>query len=147
MDFVEDSRGDYFRRRTGDGGIGRDGDHFGGADGGDGQHHTDGPSAADADLDSGDAGEPDGSGWSGAAVYGDGDLFRQQKTWQHNAPSEETREPAGSFDAWASQSFATWTGALSGREVTMQILLPIAAVALGMTIFGLVFYFDVPHVG
>ena len=69
------------------------------------------------------------------------------KTWQHNAPSEETREPAGSFDAWASQSFATWTGALSGREATMQILLPIAAVALGMTIFGLVFYFDVPHVG
>ncbi len=33
---------------------------------------------------------------------------------------------------------------LSGREAAMQILLPIAAVAIGMTIFGLVFYFDVP---
>ena len=29
----------------------------------------------------------------------------------------------------------------------MQILLPIAAVAIGMTIFGLVFYFDVPNIG
>jgi hypothetical protein len=69
------------------------------------------------------------------------------KTWQHNALPEETREPAESFDAWASQSFATSTGALSGREAAMQILLPIAAVSIGMTIFGLVFYFDVPHGG
>ena len=69
------------------------------------------------------------------------------KTWQHNAPPEETREPVESFEAWASQSFATSTGALSGREAAMQILLPIAAVSIGMTIFGLVFYFDVPHGG
>jgi len=29
----------------------------------------------------------------------------------------------------------------------MQSLLPIAAVAFGMTIFGLVFLFSVPHLG
>jgi uncharacterized membrane protein len=29
------------------------------------------------------------------------------KTWQHNAPAEETREPTQPFDAWASQRFAT----------------------------------------
>ena len=29
----------------------------------------------------------------------------------------------------------------------MQILLPIAAVSIGMIIFGLVFYFDMPHAG
>ena len=69
------------------------------------------------------------------------------KTWQHNAPAEETREPKESFDAWASQSFATRTGALSGREAAMQILLPIAAVSIGMFIFGLVYYFDIPHAG
>jgi hypothetical protein len=69
------------------------------------------------------------------------------KSWQHNAPPEEIREPAESFEAWASQSFATSTGALSGREAAMQILLPIAAVSIGMTIFGLVFYFDVPLTG
>jgi hypothetical protein len=69
------------------------------------------------------------------------------KTWQHNAPAEDTLEPAESFAAWASQSFATWTGRLSGREAAMQILLPIAAVSIGMFVFGLVFYLDVPHGG
>jgi hypothetical protein len=41
----------------------------------------------------------------------------------------------------------TWTGRVSGREAAMQILLPIAAVAFGMTIFGLVFLFTVPDLG
>ena len=40
-----------------------------------------------------------------------------------------------------------WTGALTGREAAMQILLPIAAVSIGMFIFGLVYYFDIPHAG
>jgi hypothetical protein len=66
-------------------------------------------------------------------------------TWQHNAPPEETRAPTESFDVWASRDFATSTGTLSGREAALQILLPIVAVSIGMTIFGLVFYFDVPH--
>lgn len=69
------------------------------------------------------------------------------KTWQHNAPPSETRRSAESFGAWASQDFATWTGRLSGREAAMQILLPIAAVSIGMFVFGLVFYLDVPHAG
>ena len=69
------------------------------------------------------------------------------KTWQHNAPTEETREPQETFASWTSQSFATWTGRLSGREAAMQILLPIAAVSIGMFVFGLVFYLDVPHGG
>lgn len=69
------------------------------------------------------------------------------KTWQHNAPADETRATAESFDSWASQSFATWTGALGGREAAMQILLPIAAVAIGMSIFGLVFALATPGAG
>jgi Na+/glutamate symporter len=69
------------------------------------------------------------------------------KTWQHKALAEETREPAQSFDSWASQRLATWTGALTGRDAAMQILLPIAAVSIGMFIFGLVYYFDIPHAG
>jgi hypothetical protein len=41
--------------------------------------------------------------------------------------------------------FATWTGGIPGREAAIQILLPIAAVAFGMTLFGLAFLFAVPH--
>lgn len=66
-------------------------------------------------------------------------------TWQHNAPPEETRTLAESFRDWTQEDFATWTGGLSGREAATQILLPIAAVCIGMTVFGLVFYLSVPH--
>jgi hypothetical protein len=69
------------------------------------------------------------------------------KTWQHHTPAEEAREPEESFTAWASQSFGTWTGRLSGREAATQILLPIAAVSIGMFVFGLVYFLDVPHGG
>jgi len=65
--------------------------------------------------------------------------------WRHAADADETRSHAEPFRDWARHEFITWQGALSGKEAMMQILLPIAAVAFGMTIFGLVFYFDVPH--
>jgi len=48
---------------------------------------------------------------------------------------------------WLSHSFETWTGSTSGRDAAAQVLLPIAAVAFGMTIFGLVFLFTVPQFG
>jgi hypothetical protein len=69
------------------------------------------------------------------------------KTWQHHAPADETREPDEPFAAWASQSFATRTGRLSGSEAATQILLPIAAVSIGMFVFGLVFFLSVPYGG
>ncbi len=65
-------------------------------------------------------------------------------TWQHNRADHEHNDAKIKFRVWATCEFSTWTGGLSGREAAMQILLPIAAVAIGMTIFGLVFYFDVP---
>lgn len=64
-------------------------------------------------------------------------------TWRHNTEPDTRRvEP---FAEWASHTFETWTGRVSGLEASMQILLPIAAVAIGMTIFGLVFMFTVPN--
>lgn len=68
-------------------------------------------------------------------------------TWRRNSAVHEGDKAATSFREWAGSEFATFTGGLSGREAAMQILLPIAAVAIGMTIFGLVFYFDVPTIG
>jgi hypothetical protein len=69
------------------------------------------------------------------------------KTWQHNAAPHETRTLAEPFRDWTSEDFTTWTGGLSGHDAAIQILLPIAAVSIGMTAFGLVFYFAVPHTG
>jgi hypothetical protein len=66
-------------------------------------------------------------------------------TWRRNIDPAEQHGYIAPFHDWASQSFETWTGGVSGREV--QILLPIATVSFGMTIFGLTFLFAVPHLG
>jgi hypothetical protein len=45
-----------------------------------------------------------------------------------------------SLREWATIDFETWQDRLSGAEAAVQILLPIAAAAVGMTAFGIVFY-------
>jgi len=42
---------------------------------------------------------------------------------------------------WLSGDFETWQGRLSGREATIQVLLPLAAVAVGLTAIGIVLQF------
>ena len=68
-------------------------------------------------------------------------------TWLRNTELNEQHGNVAPFREWSSRSFETSTGGISGREASMQILLPIGAVAVGMTIFGLVFLFAVPHLG
>jgi hypothetical protein len=68
-------------------------------------------------------------------------------TWRRNAAKDNSARRIDAFRSWAAQEFATLTGNLSGTEAATQILLPLAAVSLGMTIFGLVFYFAVPYAG
>ena len=68
-------------------------------------------------------------------------------TWRRHTDLNEQRSYVKPFREWTAHSFETSTGGISGREASMQILLPIAAVAFGMTIFGLVFPFAVPHLG
>ena len=45
-----------------------------------------------------------------------------------------------SFRQWTLWDFDTWQGQLSGRQAALQILLPIAVAAFGMTAFGIVFH-------
>ena len=68
-------------------------------------------------------------------------------TWRRDTPVAEQGGAADRFSKWTTQEFATWTGGISGKEAAAQILLPIAAVCIGMTIFGLVFAFAVPNLG
>jgi hypothetical protein len=67
-------------------------------------------------------------------------------SWRHQGHADSgTGEPP--FREWAHGEFQTWTGPLTGTEAATQILLPIAAVSLGMTVFGLVLYFTLPTLG
>jgi hypothetical protein len=65
-------------------------------------------------------------------------------TWRRNAAPHEQNGDTAPFGEWSANTFETWTGDLSGRHASIQILLPIAAVAIGMTVFGLVFMLAVP---
>jgi hypothetical protein len=69
------------------------------------------------------------------------------RIWQRNSDPSEQHGHDAPFRDWTSHGFETWTGSINGREASVQILLPISAVAIGMTIFGLAFLYAVPHLG
>jgi hypothetical protein len=48
---------------------------------------------------------------------------------------------------WAHGEFEVWDAHLGGRDAALQVLLPIAAAAVGMTLIGLAFYFATPPGG
>ena len=55
-----------------------------------------------------------------------------------NAAAGDDNQP--SLRDWATADFDTWAGRLSGAQAAAQILLPIAAAAVGMTAFGIVLH-------
>jgi hypothetical protein len=63
----------------------------------------------------------------------------------HNDPAHDANESSEehpnepSLRDWAASDYDTWTGPLSGTEAATQILLPIAAGAVGMTAIGIIF--------
>jgi hypothetical protein len=56
-----------------------------------------------------------------------------------DAAAQPGKEP--SLRDWARWDYDTWTGRLSGAQAAAQILLPLAAAAVGMTVIGLIFRF------
>ncbi len=60
-------------------------------------------------------------------------------TWRRNTDGA-TDEGHPSFRDWAAGEFDTLTGPVKGANATAEVLLPIAAVAVGMTVLGLVFH-------
>jgi hypothetical protein len=61
--------------------------------------------------------------------------------WRKHRRSEAERGEGISLRDWASGSFEIWQDRLKGANAIVEILLPIAAVALGMTALGIVFHF------
>ncbi|HLL29121.1 MAG TPA: hypothetical protein VKT73_15895 [Xanthobacteraceae bacterium] len=63
--------------------------------------------------------------------------------WEGSPVSGEHKENQ-TFHDWAGGEFETWQSRLSGKEAVIQILLPLMAVAFGLTAFGIVLRLDVP---
>jgi hypothetical protein len=60
--------------------------------------------------------------------------------WRQLAPNRD--QPARLRD-WLSRDFAAWSGNMRGSQAAVEVLLPIAAVAFGMSIFALVLHLSV----
>ena len=62
------------------------------------------------------------------------------QTWRrHSADASPARNPTVRLSDWTAGTFETWQCRLSGSEAAVQVLLPIAAVALGLMAIGIVF--------
>ena len=66
-------------------------------------------------------------------------LTERRRTGQHGP--HEQGEPMGQFGDWASREVHILTGPVRGIFAAVETALPIAAVALGMTLFGLIVHF------
>ena len=60
-------------------------------------------------------------------------------TWRRNADGARDGNQLG-FHDWVVREFDTWTGPVKGANATIEVLLPIAAVAVGMIVLGLLFH-------
>ena len=49
------------------------------------------------------------------------------------------------FADWAAGDFETWQDRVKGRNAAAEIILPIAAAAVGMTAFAIVFHYAASH--
>jgi hypothetical protein len=46
-----------------------------------------------------------------------------------------------SFRQWAAEDFDTWQDRVKGRNAAVEVLLPMAAIAIGMTAFAIILHF------
>jgi hypothetical protein len=61
--------------------------------------------------------------------------------WWKNRRRDANQEEQESLRAWAAGDLDTWQDRVKGRNAAIEMLLPIAAVAFGMTAFGIVLHF------
>jgi hypothetical protein len=61
--------------------------------------------------------------------------------WWKNRRADKSREDQESLRTWAAGELDTWQDRVKGVNAAIEMLLPIAAVAIGMTAFGIVLHF------
>jgi hypothetical protein len=62
------------------------------------------------------------------------------QVWRHNAPDgAPERQPRTAFSDWWRGEMETWQGRVEGWDAAVEVLLPLGAAAIGMTLIGLVF--------
>jgi hypothetical protein len=62
-------------------------------------------------------------------------VYRQKSSDERKASGEP------SFREWMTGSFDTWQDRVKGHNAAVEVLLPMAAIAIGMTAFAIVLHF------
>jgi hypothetical protein len=60
---------------------------------------------------------------------------------QRNSDERKSSGGDGSLREWMTGDFDTWQDRVKGRNAAVEVLLPMAAIAIGMTAFAIVLYF------
>src|SRR3954452_2581726 len=64
-------------------------------------------------------------------------VYRQKNSAERKSSGE------ASLQEWMTGSFDTWQDRVKGRNAAVEVLLPMAAIAVGMTAFAIVLHFAV----
>jgi len=67
--------------------------------------------------------------------------YKLWRAWRGSDVGAQAQDSNERFTDWASREFETWQYRTTGAHAAAEILLPIAAVALGMTAFAIVSLF------
>jgi len=59
--------------------------------------------------------------------------------------NDPDREPPQKLREWSAREFETWQDHQKGSQAAAEIILPIAAAAVGMTAFAIVFHYAAAH--
>jgi hypothetical protein len=65
------------------------------------------------------------------------------RVWRAN--TDESADDRISFSDWKSRQFEIWQDRQKGANAAVEIVLPIAAAAIGMTAFAIVFHYAAVH--
>jgi hypothetical protein len=67
------------------------------------------------------------------------------RVWRANRAPPDAPESRIRFADWAAGQFETWQDRVKGANAATEIILPIAAAAVGMTAFTIVFHYAAQH--
>jgi len=62
------------------------------------------------------------------------------RVWRHSTPPGPSGQRRTTFSDWRHGQMETWEGQVSGRDAAIEVLLPLGAAAIGMTLIGLAFW-------
>ncbi len=65
--------------------------------------------------------------------------FALWRVWRRRTPDGAAAQPHTAFSDWWRGEVETWQGRVEGWDAAVEVLMPLGAAAIGMTLIGLIF--------